>query len=33
MRRMQMALEQSLEKHPRVPPGAADDWVPGKAGR
>jgi len=33
MRKMQMAFQQSLEKFPRVPPGAADDWVPGKAGR
>jgi arylsulfatase len=27
MRRMQMAFQESLQKHPRVPPGAPDDWV------
>ncbi len=30
MRRMQMAFQQSLEKFPRVPPGAPDDWAPGR---
>lgn len=28
MRKMQQAFQQSLEKHPRVPPGAPDDWAP-----
>jgi arylsulfatase len=33
MRRMQMAFQQSLEKHPRVPPGAPDDWLPAPPAR
>ncbi len=28
MRRMQMAFESSFLEHPRVPPGAPDDWKP-----
>lgn len=31
MRKMQAAFQESLAKHPRVPPGAADDWVAGKS--
>ncbi len=30
MRKMQRAFQESLECHPRVPPGAPDDWVPAK---
>ena len=30
MRKMQAAFQESLAKHPRIPPGAADDWVAGK---
>ena len=30
MRKMQRAFQESLERHPRVPPGAPDDWVPAK---
>lgn len=32
MRRLQLAFQQSLEQHPRVPPGAPDDWVPPRPG-
>lgn len=28
MRKMQRAFQESLERHPRVPPGAPDDWMP-----
>ena len=30
MRKKQRAFQESLERHPRVPPGAPDDWVPAK---
>ena len=30
MRKMQRAFQESLERHPRVPPGAPDDWAPAK---
>ncbi len=30
MRRMLLAFQQSLEQFPRVPPGAPDDWAPGR---
>ena len=33
MRKVQMAFQQSLEQHPRVPPGAPDDWVPARPTR
>lgn len=33
MRKMQAAFQESLAKHPRVPPGAPDDWVPRGAGK
>jgi arylsulfatase len=33
MRKMQAAFQESLVKHPRVPPGAADDWVAGRPSR
>ena len=28
MRKMALAFEKSLARHPRVPPGAPDDWTP-----
>lgn len=28
MRRMQMAFQASLARHPPIPPGTPDDWVP-----